>query len=418
MPWTETCALDERTRFVVEYDLDELAMAELCRKYGISRKTGYKWVARADEDGLTSLSDRSRAPQVHPNQLPAALEAAILAARRRHPTWGPRKLRELLKGPGRLPAASTIGDVLHRHGLTVPRKRRRRVPPQEQPFASVDGPNAVWCADFKGWFRTGDGQRCDPLTLSDAFSRYLLRCQAVAATDGRSVRPIFEAAFRQYGLPMAIRTDNGAPFASRAVAGLSALSVWWIKLGIGIERIEPGKPQQNGRHERMHRTLKQETAQPPAATVRAQQRRFDTFREEFNELRPHEALGMRTPASAYSCSPRAYPSREPEVAYPGSWDERKVQHKGAFYWKGQEIFLSEVLIGEVVGLEPLDDRHHRVWFGPMPLGVLDTHVRHMLTVPQQRRRDLALPARPQGTLPVAALQEAFPAEKVLPMSPV
>jgi transposase InsO family protein len=417
MPWKETCALDERVRFVVEYDLNELTMAELCRKYGISRKTGYKWVGRVDESGLTGLGDRSRAPHCHPNQICAELEAGIVAARHRHPTWGPRKLREILEWQPS-PAASTIGGVLQRVGLVVPRKVRRRVPPQEQPFALCGQANAVWCADFKGWFRTGDGLRCDPLTLSDAYSRFLLRCQVVPNQAHVWVRSVFEAAFREYGLPGAIRTDNGSPFATRALAGLSALSVWWIKLGIVVERIEAGQPQQNGRHERMHRTLKEETAQPPASNARAQQRKFDRFRQEFNLERPHEALGMRTPGSVYSSSSRGYPSREPELRYPDGWDVRKVMNKGHFYWRHREVFLTEVLSGEVIGLEPVDDRYRRVWFGPVALGVLDLHVRHMLTGAQRRHLGLEWGSAGVGKLPSAALQEASPPQKVLPMCPV
>lgn len=418
MPWTETCALDERTRFSVEYDMDELSMAELCRKYGISRKTGYKWVARVEEGGFSNLADLSRAPHRHPNELAWALEEAIVALRRRHPTWGPRKLRELLKGGDRLPAASTIGDLLQRRGLAVPHKRRRRVPPQTQPFSVCDQPNAVWCADFKGWFRTGDGLRCDPLTITDACSRYLLRCQVLPGQDHACSRPVFEAAFREFGLPLAIRTDNGSPFATRALAGLSQLSVWWIKLGIHVERIDAGKPQQNGRHERMHLTLKKETAQPPASNGRSQQRRFDAFREEFNSQRPHEALGMQTPGSMYWYSPRPYPSRPPQVEYPTGWLVRKVKYKGGIIWKRQEVFLTAVLAGEDVGLEPMNSRYWRAWFGAVPLAIFDSHSRTMLSAAQRRRAGLELGAAGNGKVPSAALQEPSHPQKVLPMSPV
>lgn len=425
MPWTETCALEERARFVVECGLQELSMAELCRKYGISRKTGYKWLARADAGGLASLSDLSRAPRMHPNELPAELEEAIVALRQDHPTWGPRKLRELLKGGDRLPAASTIGDLLKRRGLAVPRKLRRRVPPQTQPFAACSQPNNVWCADFKGWFRTGDGRRCDPLTITDACSRYLFRCQVLARPDHDCSRPVFEAAFREFGLPLAIRTDNGSPFASRALAGLSRLSVWWIKLGIDVERIDAGKPQQNGRHERMHLTLKRETAQPPQPNARAQQRRFDAFRREFNEKRPHEALAMQTPASVHVHSPRPYPSREPQLAYSAGWRIRKVMHKGGLNWKRDEIFLTEVLAGEEVGLEPVDERYWRVWFGPVPLAILDSQRAAMLTATQRRAAGVELcPGKGNAgsasgeKVPSAALQEPSRPNRVLPMCPV
>ena len=275
MPWKETCPMKERSRFVVEQESGRYAMAELCRIFGISRETGYKWVERYKAEGPPGLQDRSRAPRCHPNAVPEEVEAVILETRAAYPTWGPKKLRAWLqthRPEEGWPAGSTIGEILERHGLTVPRKKRRRTPPYTEPFAACAGPNAVWCMDFKGWFRTGDGVRCDPLTISDAFSRYVLRCQALSDMREERVRPLCEAAFREFGLPWAIRTDNGSPFASRGIAGLSRLSVWWLRLGIVPERIEAGHPEQNGRHERMHRTLKAETASPPAPTVRGQRR--------------------------------------------------------------------------------------------------------------------------------------------------
>jgi transposase InsO family protein len=239
----------------------------------------------------------------------------VLEQRQAHMRWGPRKLKRTLERdePGReWPAASTIGALLKREGLVIARRKRRRTEPYSEPLAHADGPNRVWCADFKGWFRTGDGRRIDPLTITDAHSRYLLKCQAVEKTDTGRVRAVFEAAFREYGLPVAIRTDNGAPFASTAIAGLSRLAVWWIKLGIVPERIEAGHPEQNGRHERMHRTLKQEVAQPPAANWREQQRMMERFRQEYNQVRPHEALAMQTPAAVYETSGKSFPVRLPE----------------------------------------------------------------------------------------------------------
>ena len=391
MPWTETCAVDQRLRFVMEYELGEEPMAVLCQQYGISRKTGYKWLGRFLGEGPEALKDRSRAPRHHPNEVCAAVEQAILSLRGEHPRWGPKKLRVVLQrddGGSRWPAASTIGEVLNRHGLTIPRKRRRRVPPQTKPFASCDGPNAVWCADFKGWFRTQDGARCDPLTISDGHSRYLLRCQAMTQTGFEGVGPLFEAAFRQYGLPGAIRTDNGAPFAGQGPQGLSRLSVWWIKLGIVPERIDAGHPEQNGRHERMHGTLKRATASPPARTLRAQQRRFDGFRQEYNEQRPHEALGMRTPSSVYCLSTRRYPERIAPFAY-GDMAVRRVRDRGDFRWHCGKVYLSKVLIGECVGLEPLDGRHWTVHFGPVLLGIFDSRNRRMLTRREIKRLGMA-----------------------------
>jgi transposase InsO family protein len=293
-------------------------MIELCQMYGISRETGYEWLRRYREGGIKALEDLERAPRRHPNQTPEAIEQAVLELRRAHMTWGARKLKRRLERvhpESQWPAASTIGALLAREGLVVRRKKRHHTPPYTRPFAAADAPNRVWCADFKGWFRTQDGTRIDPLTISDAHSRYLLRCQAVRKTDSPHVQAIFEAAFREYGMPEAIRSDNGAPFASRAMAGLSRLSVWWMKLGIVPERIAPAHPEQNGRHERLHRTLKQETASPPEANRRRQQQAFDRFRQEYNEERPHEALAMQTPSALYLPSPRWYPPRLPEPQY-------------------------------------------------------------------------------------------------------
>lgn len=246
MPWKETCRMEERMKFISHHLAGELSMAALCREFGISRKTGYKLVRRFRDDPATGLQDRSRAPHHHPNAVSARAEEAIVAARRRHPTWGPKKLRAWLRHrePSvRWPAASTIGEILRRRGLSVPRRRSRKTVVYTEPFVGCDCPNAVWSADFKGWFRTGDGVRCDPLTISDNYSRYLLRCQAMTSLDYIHVQPVFEAAFREYGMPVAIRTDNGVPFATTTLGGLSKLSVWWLKLGIVPERIVPGHPE-------------------------------------------------------------------------------------------------------------------------------------------------------------------------------
>ena len=430
MPWKETVAVEERMKFVMACELGEETTSALCAAYGVSRRVGYKWLARYEECGVEGLKDQSRAPLHHPNALGPAVEEAVVALRAAHPTWGPRKLAAVLERdrPGKeWPTASTIGALLKRRGLSVPRKRRRRVPPGagagERPFADCVLPNDLWCIDFKGWFKTGDGSRCDPLTLSDASSRYLLRCQAMEETSGRAVRPVLEAAFREHGLPGAIRSDNGPLFASRAVAGLSPLSVWWMKLGIVHERIRPGCPQENGRHERMHLTLKQETASPPAANHRRQQERFDSFRREFNEDRPHEALAMATPGSRYERSGREYPARLAEVEYPGAtarggWQVRRVQKGGEFYWKHEKVFLSEVLGDEPIGLEPVDERYWRAWFGALSVGVFDSRKREMLTGTQARRWERRHAAPPVED-PSAALQGPPPANpKVLPMSPV
>lgn len=380
--------MDERLQFIAESLQGERAMAELCRAYGISRKTGYKVVGRYAVDGAAGLQDRSRAPHQHPHAVAEALVTAILAQRARYPRWGPRKLRArlLMQQPSRpWPATSTIGAILHRHGLTVPRRRVRRCPPGTQPFLACGAPNAVWAADFKGWFRTGDGARCDPLTLSDGYSRYLLRCQALTRPDETHAQPLFEAAFREYGLPDAMRSDNGPPFASRAAGGLSRLAVWWIKLGIRPERITPGHPEENGRHERLHLTLKTETARPPQPTLRAQQRAFDRFRWEYNEERPHEALGQRPPATVYTPSARPYPARVREPEYPVDALVRRVRHNGEIKWQGRSIFVSQCLAGEPVGLEEVTEARWLVRFGPVELGWLDGRT-DRLHLPRERPR--------------------------------
>jgi putative transposase len=364
--------LEEKLRFVFEFERDELTMTELCRSFGISRETGYVWLRRYRQDGPGGLLELDRAAQRHPNQTSAGIEQGVLDLRQAHMTWGPRKLKRVLlrDQPGRAwPATSTIGEIVKRAGLVVPRKKRRRTEPYSHPLAHANESNRVWCADFKGWFRALNGERIDPLTITDAYSRMLLRCQAVEKTDTERVRAIFEAAFREYGLPQAIRTDNGAPFASSALGGLSRLAVWWIKLGIEPERIEAGHPEQNGRHERMHRTLKQEVALHPAPDRRTQQRELDCFRQEYNEVRPHEALGMQTPAAVYETSPRQYPVRVPEPEYPDTMLVRSVKSHGHFRWKKHDVFVSEVLWGERIGLLPVDNDVFTVYFGDYPLGM-------------------------------------------------
>lgn len=374
MPWKETCTMDERMRFLVSASEGERPLSVLCEEHGISRPTGYKWLHRYSTEGLEGLKDRSRAPLQHGLARSEELVEAVLALRERYPYWGPRKLKiklgEVLPLSD-LPAASTIGEWLRKEGLTRTRKPRRRCSPSDKPFAEVRAANDVWAVDFKGWFRTGDGSRCDPLTVSDAYSRYLLRCQTVARPDHDHVRPVFEEMFCEFGLPQAIRSDNGPPFASIGAGGLSALAVWWTKLGIACERIEPGKPQQNGRHERMHRTLKAETAKPPAGTIAEQQKRFDRFCHIFNQERPHEALEQRTPASFYRASPRAYPCPLREPVYPDGVAVRRVRSTGEIKWAGELIFVSQVLAGEPVGVAETETGDWAVSFAHISLGFID-----------------------------------------------
>lgn len=369
--------MEERGLFIADVLKEEASVAELCRRYEISRKTAYKWIGRYEAEGMLGLKERSHAPHDCPHRLSAAVAERIVEVRAEHPTWGPRKVRAWLKehrSAGRWPAASTIGALFDERGLTVRRKRRLKRAPSA-PFSGCEGANDMWTVDFKGWFRTADGERCDPLTLKDAHSRYLLRCVAVERPNGECVWPIFDAAFREFGLPKAVRSDNGAPFASLAAGGLSKLSVRLIKAGIIPERIMPGRPEQNGRHERFHLTLKRETARPPAASRRAQQRRFDAFRRLYNEERPHEALGQTPPARHYAPSQRSYNGRLRQPEYADGVIVRRVRHNGEIRWRGDTLFLSEVLIGEPIGCEENDDGSFSLTYGPIELGFIDNRGR-------------------------------------------
>jgi putative transposase len=414
MPWKETCAMDERMRFVLAASEDEAVMSVICAEFGISRQTGYKWLGRYRSEGLDGLKERRRAPIRHGRAREAELVAAALALRERQPTWGPKKLRRKLaeRWPDiAAPARSTIGDWLRKEGLTQSRRPRRRCPPFASPLAAATAANAVWCADFKGWFRTGDGKRCDPLTISDAMSRYLLGCRVVAEPGGAPVRSAFEAAFCEFGLPLAIRSDNGPPFASTGAGGLSRLSVWWIKLGVRPERIDPGKPQQNGRHERLHRTLKEDAASPPAATLAEQQRAFDAFRAVYNHERPHEALGFATPASLYCASPRAYPCALREPDYPDEAAVRRVRSNGEIKWAGGLIFVGEALIGEPVAVEETEEGEWRVRYAGVELGFIDKSGR-------LRRRKLPKPPPACGLVDAAARRPQGPQARQQHQQPV
>jgi transposase InsO family protein len=366
--------MDERMKFIGEWLSGELSMAELCRCYGVSRKTGYKYIERYRLEGPAGLKDRSRAPHHHPNAIDEDRELAILQLQREHPTWGAKKLKQWLERHRRQeewPARSTIAEMLDRHGLVRRRRLRRHATSQASSLTVAEAANQVWGIDFKGWFLTKDGRRCNPFTISDLASRYIVRLQAVDKPNGEYVWSVLQAAFREVGLPAVIRSDNGPPFASTGAGGLGWLSVQLIKAGVTPERITPGKPQQNGRHERMHRTLKEETANPPAANQRAQQKRFDDFRRIFNEERPHEALGLDTPAAHYQPSARAYCGRLREPEYPDDHQVRRVRSNGEIKWRGRRVFLSEALIGEPVGIVETDDGLHTVNYGPVSLGRLD-----------------------------------------------
>ena len=374
MPWTCTDPMLERAKLVALH-LDGLySAAELAERFSVSRKTAYKWIERYHEGGTGALADRSHAAHSQPHQTPPEVEAALVACREAHPSWGPKKLLAYLarRHPElALPACSTAGAILKRHGLTQPRRRRRKAKyPGGVPLVTK-APCDVWCADFKGQFLLGSGAYCYPLTVTDAHSRFVLSCQALPSTKQEGVFPAFERLFRQHGLPGAIRTDNGNPFATRAIAGLSALNVWWIKLSIGHQRIEPGRPEQNGRHERMHRTLKAETTRPPEPTMTAQQGRFDAWQRLFNEERPHEALNGATPASLYHPSPRSMPTRLPEPAYPAHHEVRWVSSAGTVRFKKRQFFVSKALVHEHVAFEEVGDGVWSLSFYDVELARLD-----------------------------------------------
>lgn len=386
MPWKETDVMKERVKFVLEWETrwDEgegrLNFSALCREFGISRQVGYDWVERyrAARFDVSAVKERSRRPRTSPTKVDADVEELLVAARKAWPTWGPKKLRAWLADHypklGELPAQSTIGEVLRRRGLTVPhrRKRVRATQASTQPFAEVTGPNATWCVDFKGHFRTQDGRVCYPLTILDAHSRFLIRCEGVEDPNGREVKRIFDSAFSEFGLPAAIRSDNGPPFASVGAGGLTALSVWWLRLGIRVERIEPGKPQQNGRQERFHRTLKAETIAPSKADMRAQQRAFDLFRKRYNEERPHEALGQRTPDSCFALSARRYPCPLVRLTSDEPWDHTmRIDKEGFLRWREQRLFISRALAHEDVTLRYEETTQEwLVVFGPLCVGCL------------------------------------------------
>lgn len=373
MPWRETNPMDQKMQFIADYLRQTLDMSELCAAYGISRKTGYKWIERYLEHGPPGLEDQSRRPDSSPRQTPAEIVDALLEVRQRHPSWGAKKLLPFVakRHPGwDLPGRSTVCEILKRHGL-VPRQRRRRALGHPgKPSSPMLGPNAIWCADFKGQFKTGDGIYCYPLTVTDGYSRYLLGCEALLSTKAEEAKPVFTRLFKEFGLPQRIRSDNGVPFATPTLARLSTLSAWWVRLGILPDLIEPGHPQQNGRHERMHRTLKNETTRPPAANRQAQQRKFNRFRQEFNEERPHEALDMATPASLYSPSPRPMPDKLPPLEYPDRYEVRYVSANGGIRWNKAWVNVSVTCAGEYVGLEEIDDGVWNVYFGPLKLGRL------------------------------------------------
>jgi len=357
-------------------------MTDLCREFGISRKTGYKLRARFLDHGSGGFEDQSRRPHQSPYQTADKIVDLIVSWRNKHPTWGPKKLKSEIpkKHPGiKIPAASTIGEILSRKNLVKRRKPRRKAPPSLTRLRESTAPNDVWCSDFKGQFRLGNRQYCYPLTVTDHFSRFLLCCESLENTSESGVRPVYEAMFTEYGLPDAMRSDNGTPFASTGLAGLTSLSVWWMRLGIRLERIAPGHPEQNGRHERMHLTLKEETTRPPKQNILQQQERFDEFREEFNESRPHEALGMQYPVDVHKPATRRYEPELSPLEYPMHDEVRRVYPNGAVKMPGRgEFYISRALRGENIGLRELTPGNWLVTFMDVDLGEIDRETRRFI----------------------------------------
>jgi putative transposase len=380
MPWQELSPVNLRMHFITDWQRDCWTMTELCADYQISRKTGYKWVTRFETAGLPGLQNLSRRPAHSPGGTDPALVEALVALRTRHPRWGARKLLAVAArhdGRATWPSRSTVAALLKARGLVPPRRRRNRHAHVASALAPLTAANQTWTTDFKGHFRTRDGTYCYPLTLRDGFSRFVLRCEAVAGPTYEATRPQFARAFADYGLPDRIRSDNGGPFASTGLRRLSRLSVWWIRLGIGLERIALGHPEQNGSHEQFHSVLKAATARPPAADARAQQQRFTRFCAEYNDDRPHEALGDRTPASCYQPSTRSLPTRVPALEYPAHWEIRRVSTIGQVSWDGQILFLSGALAGEDVAFEEVDEGLWTVYFATLPLGRYDDRHRRL-----------------------------------------
>ena len=368
--------MTERIKITNDYLSGDYSVSELARRHGVSRRCIYKWLERYEREGWAGLEEKSRAPLRQALALSPEMEQAILALKARWPDWGAPKLRHTLLqqiGVSRCPAESTVGAVLKRHGLVKRRRvRSRAVSGALTALEHCQEANTVWCADFKGWWRLGNGGRCEPLTVTDAWSRYLLRCVGLGSgTDGAQVRTHFELLFREYGLPEAMRTDNGSPFASAGLGGLTELSVWWLRLGLRLERITPGAPQENGRHERMHLSLQQSAARRPRVNLLEQQRALETFQQEYNYERPHEALNQRVPADLYAPSPRSYPSRLPAREYPDGWAVRQVRGSGQMKWAGKDVRITAALCGERIGLEPRGDGLWAVWFEHLELGLFD-----------------------------------------------
>jgi transposase InsO family protein len=389
--------MTQKILFIADCARELDSVSEVCRRYGVSRKTGYKWIERFKERGLEGLAERTRRPLHFARSTPTEIIDRILKARGRHPDWGAKKLLWLLDQQDpeiHWPPRSTVCDILKRNGLVPPQRRRRKPSHPGRPTTPMTTPNEIWTADFKGKFKTGNGVYCYPLTVEDGFSRYLLDIQSFLSPSHQLTQPAFERLFREYGLPKIIRTDNGAPFATTAIGRLSRLSVWWIRLGIFPELIEPGHPEQNPRHERMHKTLKHDTTRPPSEDHHAQQKRFDTFRHYYNHERPHESLGQRTPASVYQPSERSFPKRLPKIEYPGHFELRRVSRNGGIRWHSKWVCVSHVLAEEYVGFEEIDDGLWEVFYGPVRLGRFNERISKIEDDQGRKYRKNVLPMSP------------------------
>lgn len=377
MSWLETEPMNEKMKFISVYldSKNELTFQELCHNFNISCKTGYKYINRFKSDGIDGLKERSRSPHTNAKKMPLFIEETILELKYKYPNWGSKKISNwLIQEHADIvwPAKSTIDDLFKRHHLVRPAIRKRRVAPYQQPFISLVQPNDSWSIDYKGQFRLGNNQLCYPLTITDNFSRFILAIEGSERILGVTVKQVLTRLFLEFGLPLGMRSDNGPPFASVGLGGLSVISVWLIRLGIVPERIRPGHPEENGRHERMHLTLKKETTMPPQWDHDEQQRSFDLFKKMFNEERPHEGIEFQRPSWLYTHSPRTFPSKLPKVEYDSSFDiKRKIRTNGTMKWKGKEIFLTETLSGDTIAMKPHSENEWTIFFSFLPIGIFN-----------------------------------------------
>ena len=403
MPFKETCPMEERIALMREYEAGVFAVSDLCRRYGISRETFYVWKRRFESGEERWFEERSHAAASCRHATAGRLVGRIIATKRRFAHFGPKKVKAFLEREApqeAWPSASTIGDVLKREGLVAEKRRARRPLERSAEDAAATAPNEEWAIDFKGWFRTKDGRRCDPLTITDSSSRYLIELRIVEP-NGAGVRRALERVFAEFGLPAAMRSDNGAPFGSTGAGGLSALSVWWLKLGVEPRYIRPASPQDNPRHERMHGVLKKETSNPPATTARAQQMRFDRFRRHYNEERPHEALAQVPPATRWRPPTRAMPRRLDDPWYDADHQVRRVRPSGTIKWKGEEVFIGQALVGELIGLAERDNGCAMARFCGRDLGIIDRSRFLRFAPPRTRLR---------------GAQETAPVDEKMPMT--